>query len=90
MQAKGLTQAAGTALPRWTPEKSIENMDAHGIASPILSLSAPGVRLGTKHEACSLARACNEYAAETRTRFGCEFRFNPATDSDLKPAGIPI
>jgi hypothetical protein len=20
----------------------------------------------------------------------CEFRFNPATDSDLKPAGIPI
>jgi hypothetical protein len=20
----------------------------------------------------------------------CEFRFNPATDSDLKPAGVPI
>jgi hypothetical protein len=23
-------------------------------------------------------------------RVACEFRFNPATDSDLKPAGIPI
>jgi predicted TIM-barrel fold metal-dependent hydrolase len=75
MQAKGLTEVAGTPLPDWTPEKSLENMDAHGIAAAILSLSAPGVRLGTKQEACSLARACNEYAAETRTRFGDRFGF---------------
>ena len=32
-----------------------------------------------------------EYAAPiVRNALDCEFRFNPATDSDLMPAGVPI
>lgn len=65
MQEKGLTEVAGAPLPHWTPEKSLANMDTHGIATSILSLSAPGVNLaGSKSRASALARACNEYAAE--------------------------
>lgn len=65
MRMKGLTEVAGAPLPHWTPEKSLETMDAHGIATAILSLSAPGTYLkgGNEREACDLARACNEYAA---------------------------
>lgn len=76
MRAKGLTEVAGAPLPHWTPAKSVANMDAHGIATAILSLSAPGTYLkgGSEWEACELARACNEYAAEVGSdhpgRFG--------------------
>ena len=45
MKAKGLTEVAGAPLPHWTTEKSIGTIDAHGIASAILSLSAPGTHL---------------------------------------------
>ena len=31
-----------------------------------------------------------EPMAIVRDYAGCEFRFNPATDSDLNPAAIPI
>ena len=48
-------------------------MNAHGIAAAILSLSAPGVHLGTRQEAVDLARSCNEFAAETCAKFGNRF-----------------
>jgi 6-methylsalicylate decarboxylase len=74
MHAVGQTEVAGAALPNWTPEDSIRNMDAHGIETAILSLSTPGVRLGDQTQACDLARACNDFAAETMaahpSRFG--------------------
>lgn len=73
MAAKGLKEVAGAPLPAWTPEASIENMDSHGIAAAMLSLSAPGVHLGTRQEAIDLARACNEFAAETCARFPGRF-----------------
>lgn len=62
--ARGLTKVAGAPLPGWSPERSLAVMDATGIASAILSLSAPGVHFGDDEEAAALARACNEYAAE--------------------------
>jgi predicted TIM-barrel fold metal-dependent hydrolase len=69
MEAKGLNEVAGAPLPHWTPAKSIETMDAHGIATAILSLSAPGVHPdGSRQQACELARACNEYAADLASR----------------------
>lgn len=69
MAARGLTDVAGAPQPRWTPEKSIAIMDTHGIETAMLSLSAPGAHLGGgRQEARYLARACNEYAAETCDR----------------------
>ncbi|WP_322058400.1 amidohydrolase family protein [Paraburkholderia sp. J63] len=68
MRSRGRDEVAGAKLPHWTPEMSIKNMDAHGIATAILSLSAPGVNLGGPLQARDLARACNEFAADAIER----------------------
>lgn len=76
MAAKGLTHVAGAPLPDWTPERSLQIMDGVGISTAVLSLSAPGVHLGgDKAEAVSLARACNDYAAEVAARPGGRFGY---------------
>ncbi|MGW8142684.1 amidohydrolase family protein [Sphingomonas zeae] len=70
----GLKKVAGAPLPHWTPQRSVDVMDRYGIQTALLSLSAPGVYFGDRDEARDLARACNEFAAETRAnhpgRFG--------------------
>jgi len=50
-------------LERWTPAKSIEEMDQAGIATSITSITNPGVWFGEDAAAVVLARACNDYAA---------------------------
>jgi predicted TIM-barrel fold metal-dependent hydrolase len=66
----GFTKVAGTPLPKWTPEKSIEVMDANGIQTAITSLSAPGVHLGGGvQQAMKLARQCNEFSAEMAAKY---------------------
>jgi 6-methylsalicylate decarboxylase len=58
----------------WTPEKSIADMDAAGVATAITSITTPGLRFLDDPEARKLARECNEYSAklvaEDRGRFG--------------------
>lgn len=58
----------------WTPDKSIEQMDANGVATSILSLSAPGVWFGDVAQGRRIARDGNEYgarlAADYPGRFG--------------------
>ncbi|RIJ13158.1 amidohydrolase [Pseudomonas sp. 91RF] len=74
MNARGLHSVAGAPLPDWTPEKSIEVMDANGIERAITSLSAPGVHFGDGvQQASELARRCNEFAAQMRTRYPSRF-----------------
>ncbi|WP_322048278.1 amidohydrolase family protein [Paraburkholderia sp. J67] len=73
MHDRGRDEVAGAKLPTWTAELSIENMDMHGIATAILSLSAPGVNFGGPLQARDLARACNEFAAETVNRYPGRF-----------------
>ena len=73
MQRRGITEVDSTPLPKWTPEKSIEIMDANGIQTAITSLSAPGVYFGDKEAAVTLARKCNEFSTETRDRFPGRF-----------------
>jgi predicted TIM-barrel fold metal-dependent hydrolase len=53
-----------SALLNWTPARAVEEMDRTGIATAITSLSLPGVWFGGAEAARSLARACNEYAAQ--------------------------
>jgi 6-methylsalicylate decarboxylase len=59
----------------WTPEKSLADMDAAGVATAFLSITTPGVWFDDEDAATvALARACNEYgtklAGDGSRRFG--------------------
>ncbi len=58
----------------WTPEKSLADMDGAGVATAMLSITAPGVWFGNDQGAVPLARLCNEWnaklAADSHGRFG--------------------
>jgi predicted TIM-barrel fold metal-dependent hydrolase len=53
-----------SALLNWMPATAVEEMDKNGIATAITSLGLPGVWFEGAKSARSLARACNEYAAQ--------------------------
>jgi len=58
----------------WSAQQSLAFMDAAGIETAVLSVSAPGVELETPDRTAWLARACNEAQArivgDHRRRFG--------------------
>ncbi|GAB2731281.1 amidohydrolase family protein [Kitasatospora kifunensis] len=56
--------AGGWALPDWDKGSTLAMMDTQGIATGVVSVSAPGVHLGDDREARTLARSVNEYVAE--------------------------
>lgn len=68
----GLVTTAGTSVD-WTPALALEQMDTHGIATSILSISFPGVHFGDDAAAEALARRCNELAAELGVRWPGRF-----------------
>jgi 6-methylsalicylate decarboxylase len=53
-----------TQIFEWTPQLSIERMDASGVATAILSLSTPGTWFGQVEEGRGLSREVNEYSAK--------------------------
>lgn len=73
MRKHGVAKVAGTLLPPWSAERSLAVMDGAGIERAVLSLSAPGVFFGDKADAVSLARACNETAAQAKRRYPGRF-----------------
>ncbi|WP_269858384.1 amidohydrolase family protein [Streptomyces sp. RPT161] len=77
--------AGGWALPEWDKDSAIAMMDTQGIATGVVSVSAPGVHLGDDREARTLARSVNEYVAELvkdrPDRFG-QFASIPLPDVD--------
>jgi predicted TIM-barrel fold metal-dependent hydrolase len=88
-EAIGRTLISNRA-PEWTPQHSIDAMDRHGIATAIVSISAPGFVCddGKKLDLC---RRCNDYAAKMRSdfpgRFG-SFASLPLPDVDASLAEI--
>ena len=63
LDEEGLT-AGGWPTPPWDPEAALAMMDRRGIATGVLSISAPGVHFGDDAAARTLARAVNEEHAE--------------------------
>jgi predicted TIM-barrel fold metal-dependent hydrolase len=47
----------------WTPQQSVEEMDRTGVASAVVSTSAPGFWFGDVDQSRRLQRECNEFAA---------------------------
>lgn len=76
---------AGVYAQPWSPAKSLEEMDRHGIATAVLSVSAPGIDFAGPRRAVQFARLCNDYAAgmkrDHRRRFG-SFAVLPLPDVD--------
>jgi predicted TIM-barrel fold metal-dependent hydrolase len=59
--------------PDWTPQLALELMDSHGIEVALTSLAQPGVGFGTQASAQTLARRCNDYAADLVARWPRRF-----------------
>lgn len=85
--AIGRTLVSG-ATPDWTPQHSLDAMDRHGIATAVVSISAPGFPVA---DPVGLCRHCNDYAAEMRVRhpgrFG-SFASLPLPDTEASLAEI--
>jgi predicted TIM-barrel fold metal-dependent hydrolase len=66
--------AARPPVRDWTLARTLEEMDRHGIAAAMLSLSPPGIHRVGRERTRALARAVNEHAAGIRAerprRFG--------------------
>jgi predicted TIM-barrel fold metal-dependent hydrolase len=81
----------GAFFPPWTPEASLEAMDAAGIETAILSVSAPGLGVTSGEHARALARSVNEYLAEVvaahPNRFGA-FALMPVDHVDAALAEV--
>jgi aminocarboxymuconate-semialdehyde decarboxylase len=75
----------GLAPLQWSKEAMISFMDDAGIDMAVTSVSTPGVHLGDSEKARSLARRCNEFAAElvhTRPDRFASFACLPLPDVD--------
>jgi len=59
---------------QWSPQNALAEMDQNGVAAGVVSISTPGIWFGDVRSARTLARKCNEYAAQLandyRGRFG--------------------
>lgn len=67
LRSKGVQDAGGRPLPEWSVDEALRVMEGHDIATAVLSVSTPGVRLDAiQHddaEARAMARTVNEFAA---------------------------
>ena len=59
----------------WTPQKALTAMDESGVATAIISYTTPGAWLGDIQRSRSLARQCNEYAAQLTRDYPGRFGF---------------
>lgn len=59
--------------PEWSPQVSVDAMDRHGIATSVVSLSAPGLPFADEAAVVAMARACNDYVARMQQDFPGRF-----------------
>ncbi|MFC7447857.1 amidohydrolase family protein [Rhodococcus daqingensis] len=64
LRSRDIAQAGGIDLPHWSPDGALELMEQFGIARSVLSVSTPGVHLGSDTEARAMARVVNDYTAD--------------------------
>jgi len=64
-----------SGAPNWDPAQSLQVMNANGIATAVVSISAPGIWFGNAARARHLARICNEYAAQMAADYPGRFGF---------------
>ncbi len=73
VEAVGAESIARTLVsgrtPDWTPEVSLAAMDAHGVATAVVSISPPGFSIAD----ATLCAWCNEYAADMMQRYPGRF-----------------
>jgi len=67
LEANGIRDAGGREIPAWSAAEALALMDAHHIATAVVSISTPGVQLpatlGHDEIACAKARELNEFTA---------------------------
>jgi 6-methylsalicylate decarboxylase len=82
---EGASPVGGIVPPPWTESTALAFMDDAGIDVAMLSISTPGVHVGDDQRARTLARRCNEFAAQLvqsrPDRFG-SFAALPLPDVD--------
>jgi len=71
--ALGSKLADQRPVREWTPQKSIADMDAAGVATSVTSITYPGLWFGDAEAARRLARECNDYAAGLRQDYPGRF-----------------
>jgi predicted TIM-barrel fold metal-dependent hydrolase len=59
----------------WSPQNALAEMDQNGVATSIVSISTPGIWFGDAQSARTLARKCNEYAAQLVRDYPGRFGF---------------
>lgn len=62
-----------SVLLDWSPQRALEQLDRHEIATAIVSISTPGIWFGDVDASRDLARACNEAAAQMRRDYPGRF-----------------
>ena len=71
--AIGAARSLQPVSVNWTPAKSLQDMDAAGVATSITSITTPGLWFGDDSAARGLARECNEYGARLVSDFPGRF-----------------
>ena len=59
----GISTSGSVPIPQWSPQSSLSLMDENGIATAIVSITAPGVYFENDSFSRDLTRRCNEYCA---------------------------
>jgi len=59
----------------WSPQNALAEMDQNRVATSIVSISTPGIWFGDAQSARTLARKCNEYAAQLVKEYPGRFGF---------------